>query len=171
MFTLNPLGNPDALWQHSIMILVSAILGYIIGYIDVKQTVHELEKKLHQLDRDIRNWRSQNPVFDNTKASSHFVTARKQSVDNPLNQFQSDDLKIITGIDAKLEELLHSAKIHAFLELSEKTPAQLNEIVEHAGLAYQENDLNTWPQQARLASQQLWEELKKLQNEIEKSRS
>ena len=171
MFTLNPLGNPDALWQHSIMILVSAILGYVIGYIDVKQTVHELEKKLHQLERDIRSWRSQNPVFDNTKAASHFVAAREQSVDNPSNQFQSDDLKIITGIDTKLEELLHSAQIHTFAELREKTPAELHEIVEHSGLAYQEKDLNTWPRQALLASQKLWEELKELQNEIEKNRS
>ena len=53
MFTLNPLGNPDAWWQHAIMVLVAASLGYIIGNNKNAQNVSELENKLTKLDSDI----------------------------------------------------------------------------------------------------------------------
>jgi len=53
MLTLNPLENPDALWQHITMILVSVVIGYIIGYIGMKQKEHDLNRKLQKLTNDL----------------------------------------------------------------------------------------------------------------------
>ena len=53
MLTLNPLENPDALWQHITMILVSAVIGYIIGYIVMKQKERDLNRKLQKVENDL----------------------------------------------------------------------------------------------------------------------
>jgi len=58
MFTSNPFENTDALWQHIVMILVSAIIGYIIGIIDIKQTTYRLERKLISLNAELETYMS-----------------------------------------------------------------------------------------------------------------
>ena len=68
MFTINPLENPDALWQYTVMILVSAILGYMIGFAGCKRTIYKLEIKLAKLDTDLENCRAKKMVKDQERA-------------------------------------------------------------------------------------------------------
>lgn len=49
MFDLNPLANPDALWQHLIMIAGAVILGYVIGHVTGKSAIHRLQDELAEL--------------------------------------------------------------------------------------------------------------------------
>lgn len=62
MFAINPLENPDALWQYTVMILISAILGYMIGFAGCKRTIYKLEIKLAKLDTDLENCISKKAV-------------------------------------------------------------------------------------------------------------
>ncbi|WP_221390837.1 hypothetical protein [Dyadobacter sp. NIV53] len=55
MYILNPLGNPDALWQHAVMIVVSAMLGFMIGYVTCKRAANKLEMKLAKLDSELQS--------------------------------------------------------------------------------------------------------------------
>lgn len=82
-------------------------------------------------------------------------------------KWKTDDLKIVEGIGPKIEELLHNAGIKTWNALSETSTDRLREILDAAGSAYQIHDPSTWAQQAGLADQGKWEELKKWQDELD----
>lgn len=79
---------------------------------------------------------------------------------------KKDDLKKIEGIGPKIEGLLNVAGIHTFVKLSETAPEAIKEILEAAGSRYNIHDPGTWPNQARLAAEGKWDELKALQDEL-----
>ncbi len=72
-----------------------------------------------------------------------------------------NDLKVIDGIDPKIEKILHEAGIHDWYQL-EKTDAKvLSTLVNNAGITA---ETTTWPYQASLARQEKWNDLKELQS-------
>lgn len=82
-------------------------------------------------------------------------------------KWKSDDLKIVEGIGPKIEELLHNAGIKTWNELAGTSVERLKEILDAAGPSYQIHDPGTWAQQAGLADQGKWDELKKWQDELD----
>ena len=82
-------------------------------------------------------------------------------------KWKTDDLKIVEGIGPKIEELLHHADIKTWKALSETSVDRLKEILDAAGPNYQIHDPGTWAQQAALADQGKWDELKKWQDELD----
>ncbi len=82
-------------------------------------------------------------------------------------KWKSDDLKIVEGIGPKIEELLHNAGIKTWNELAGTSTDRLKEILDAAGPSYQIHDPGTWAQQAGLADQGKWDELKKWQDELD----
>jgi len=79
---------------------------------------------------------------------------------------EPDDLTKIEGIGPKVQQLLNQAGITTFAELANRTPAQLDEILDAAGSIYKAMDESSWPKQAALAADGKWEELQKLQDEL-----
>ena len=79
---------------------------------------------------------------------------------------EPDDLTKIEGIGPKVQQLLNQAGINTFVELANRTPAQLDEILDAAGSIYKAMDESSWPKQAALAAEGKWEELQKLQDEL-----
>lgn len=77
-----------------------------------------------------------------------------------------DDLTKIEGIGPKVEALLNEAGIKTYAQLAEKTPEELDEILDAAGSIYRAMDETSWPKQAALAAAGNWEELEKLQDEL-----
>lgn len=77
-----------------------------------------------------------------------------------------DDLKKIEGIGPKIASLLNEAGIYTFAELAAADPDKIREILDAAGPRYRIHDPGTWPQQAGLAAEGKWEELKTLQDEL-----
>ncbi len=57
MFNLNPLHLPDATLHHLIMLLVACTLGFIIGYVNRKNHIRQLEQKLHSVAIDLQECR------------------------------------------------------------------------------------------------------------------
>jgi predicted flap endonuclease-1-like 5' DNA nuclease len=87
-------------------------------------------------------------------------------IGTPPASSASDDLKIIEGIGPKVEQLLKAAGIGNWDKLSAQTEDSLREILDNAGPAYQMMDPSTWPQQAKMASEGNWEELRVLQSAL-----
>jgi predicted flap endonuclease-1-like 5' DNA nuclease len=81
-------------------------------------------------------------------------------------KWKSDDLKIVEGIGPKIEELLHKAGIKTWKALSETSTDRLKAILDEAGPNFQIHDPGTWAQQAGLAADGKWDELKKWQDEL-----
>ncbi|MFN8357008.1 MAG: hypothetical protein U0Y10_21320 [Spirosomataceae bacterium] len=84
----------------------------------------------------------------------------------PASPVIPDDLKVVEGIGPKIEQLLHDAGILTFRHLAATSPDKLTEILRNAGPRFQIHDPTTWPQQAELAGNGKWDELKKWQDEL-----
>ena len=85
-------------------------------------------------------------------------------------KWKENDLKIIEGIGPKIAELLNKDGINSWTDLANANPARLKEILDAAGSNFQIHDPSTWPQQAELAANGKWDELKKLQDELDGGR-
>lgn len=81
-----------------------------------------------------------------------------------------DDLRKIEGIGPKIQEKLNDDGIITFKQLAEASQETLQAILDKAGSRYRMHSPATWPQQAALAAEDKWDELKKLQDELDGGR-
>jgi predicted flap endonuclease-1-like 5' DNA nuclease len=79
---------------------------------------------------------------------------------------KKDDLKRIEGVGPKIEELLNAANILTFKDLAAAKADKVKAILEGAGKRFQMHDPTSWATQSQLAANGKWDELKKLQDEL-----
>jgi large subunit ribosomal protein L27 len=79
---------------------------------------------------------------------------------------KADDLKKIEGIGPKIAELLNADGIYTFAELAAAEVERVQGILDAAGSRYRVHNPATWGQQAQLAADGKWDELKVLQDEL-----
>jgi len=79
-----------------------------------------------------------------------------------------DDLIRIEGIGPKISTIVAAAGITSFAELASQEVVRLEAILDEAGI--HTANPSTWPQQAGLAAQGKWDELKELQDRIKNGR-
>lgn len=84
---------------------------------------------------------------------------------------KKDDFKKIEGIGPKIASILNEAGITTFAELAKTDPEKIREILMAQGSRYQMHDPSTWPQQAALAAEGKWDELKELQDTLKGGRT
>lgn len=89
------------------------------------------------------------------KHSETMVLAKPTKVDN---------LKVVEGVGPKIEKLLNKADIYSFKDLADTDHKNLKMILEDAGSMFKMHDPKTWPDQARLAADGHWGELKEYQD-------
>ena len=75
-----------------------------------------------------------------------------------------EDLKLVEGIGPKIEGLLKDAGINNWADLAATTVERIKEILAAAGDRYRLAKPDTWPEQARLASEGKWVQLKEYQD-------
>ncbi len=78
-----------------------------------------------------------------------------------------DDLKKVEGIGPKIEGLLNDAGIYTWRQLANTKVEFIKEVLDKAGPRYRIHDPGTWPKQAEMAADGLWDELKKWQDELD----
>lgn len=78
----------------------------------------------------------------------------------------TDDLTKIEGIGPKSAEAFQAAGLSSFAALAEKSAEELKSILDAADGNFGALDPATWPQQAQLAAEGKWDELKSLQDEL-----
>jgi large subunit ribosomal protein L17 len=76
------------------------------------------------------------------------------------------DIEVVEGIGPKIAELLRARGLGTFDALAQASPGTLREILDDSGPAYRIADPTTWPEQARLAADGRWDELKSLQHAL-----
>jgi large subunit ribosomal protein L17 len=79
---------------------------------------------------------------------------------------KGDDLTKIEGIGPKAAEVLHEAGINSFAKLAESKAEDIKEILEKSGGHFNAQDPTSWPEQAQLAADEKWDELKELQDKL-----
>lgn len=90
----------------------------------------------------------------------------KTSKSKSKSETTGDDFKVIEGIGPKIEEVLHSAGISSYTDLSNKNPDELREILLAQSSRNKMFDPGTWPEQAKLASEGKMDELQTLKDSI-----
>ena len=85
-------------------------------------------------------------------------------VEEVVEETSADDLEIVEGIGPKIAEALSEAGITTFAQLADMTPEAIQEIVSAAGIG--SKSPATWPQQAALARDGKFDELKAWQDEL-----
>lgn len=78
-----------------------------------------------------------------------------------------NDLTLIEGIGPKISELLTAAGISTWETLAEADPGHLQTILAAAGPAFAIHHPGTWPEQARLAADAKWFQLRALKEKLE----
>lgn len=78
-----------------------------------------------------------------------------------------NDLKIVEGVGPKIDGLLKEGGINNWAELAATDVSRIQEILDAAGPRYKLAVPRTWPQQAALAAEGKWAELKALQDELQ----
>ncbi len=82
----------------------------------------------------------------------------------PKKAAKADDLKKIEGIGPKIAETLTAAGIATFADLAKAAPKNISEIIANV----RGNHVpDTWPEQAQLAADGKWDELKTLQDKLD----
>lgn len=146
----------------------------------------DLRVKLTQADAEIHDCKAQvaklkNDIIilesDNSKYREQLGigTGKEAAPKDPTpadilffgTKYKWDDLKIVEGIGPKIAELFNNAGINTWRELANTSVDRLKEILDAAGPNFQIHDPGTWPKQAELAANEAWDELKKLQDELD----
>ena len=100
------------------------------------------------------------------KAAPAEKAAPKKTAAKKAAPAKGDDLKKIEGVGPKIAELLANAGMATYADVAAATPEKIKEVLEAAGSRYKMHDPTTWPKQAKLAADGKWDELKKLQDEL-----
>jgi predicted flap endonuclease-1-like 5' DNA nuclease len=80
--------------------------------------------------------------------------------ETPVVAPQPDDLVVLIGIGPKVANVLRASGIDTFARLAQSDPLDLRKILDAAGLRLP--DPTTWPEQARLAAEGRWQEMKEV---------
>ncbi len=106
-------------------------------------------------------------VEEKPKAETKPAAAEKPKVEAKPEKKAADDLAMVEGIGPKISELLQKDGITSFAELAKTKVDRLKEILEAAGPAYASHAPDTWPEQAKLAAEGKFDELKELQDKLD----
>jgi len=80
---------------------------------------------------------------------------------------KADDLTVIEGVGPKIAEVFANAGLVSFADVAAKTADELKAILTDAGDQFNTAVTDTWAQQAQLAADGKWDELKKWQEELD----
>lgn len=100
-------------------------------------------------------------VVEEASASEEAPKAVEASVSEPI------DLTKVEGIGPKIAEVLNASGINTFAELGSKSVDEIKVVLENAGGVLAGKDPSTWADQAKMAAEGKWDELKKWQEELD----
>ncbi len=186
----------DCWWWWLLASLGAFLLGLLLGWwlwYKYRRRSQELESEVVTLKSRLVEWEEKNKELEyqleelrkadaSLKTKLQICEADKAILKNRLDQagivvgapgagdyagvFQNDNLQIVEGIGAKIEQVLKSAGITTWAQLAAAKPSDLSKILEDAGPNYRIHDPTTWPQQAKLANENKWQELVNFQKTL-----
>jgi len=134
----------------------------MIELVDFNETlIAAVEEKATKTRRSRRGGKK---ADTSTEAKAVAPAAVVEEVVAEPSEVAADDLEIIEGIGPKIAGALVAAGVTTFAQLADMTPEAIQEIVSAAGIG--SKSPATWPQQASLARDGKFDELKTWQDEL-----
>lgn len=131
-------------------------------YASLESDLQGVKSKNSDLERQIIEWKLK---WAGAEATMGMVPATLL-----MKKDKNDDLKIVEGIGPKIEELLNQEGIVYFEQLADASYVRIRRALDKGGEKFRMHDPGTWGEQADLAARGQWEELKKLQDELDGGR-
>jgi len=128
---------------------------------DINNSVLSLEEFVGTSGKD-KSSTVANSISDTKKKDSGTAT----TLSKKTSSSKKDDLKKIEGIGPKISEILNTAGITSFESLAAANVSDVKVILENAGNRYKMHNPTTWGMQAKIAATGDWDQLKKLQDEL-----
>ena len=156
-----------------------ATLGEISGFADLKgllsdakiEIKKEAKKEVKKVEAKVEEVKVEEVKVEEVKVEEAKVEEKKATPKKKTKEVDgADDLKKIEGIGPKISELLNAAGITSFKIMSETDVEKIKEVLNEAGSRYKMHNPTTWPQQAALAADGKWDELKKWQDGLDGGR-
>ncbi len=175
----------DGFWAWPWPLILAFLLGALLGWL-LKGMFGNEEENTEQIDYKSKYFATKKEL-DNCNANAKALGEKsfetlaitpekkknktKKEVKTPEviiaePPSKKDDLTKVEGIGPKIQGLLNDAGIYTFKQLSNTALEKLKQILEDAGPQFRMHKPLTWAQQAKLAAEGKWEELKKWQNEL-----
>jgi predicted flap endonuclease-1-like 5' DNA nuclease len=176
----------DGFWAWPWPLILAFLLGMLLGWLLKSMLSNETENK-EEIDykskyfatkKELDNCNENVNALQQKTYESLSVTPKKEkkkkvkkSVKTPNviltgASSKKDDLTKVEGIGPKIKELLYNAGIYTFEQLSKTATDKLKQILDDAGPRYRMHKPLTWAQQAKMAAEGKWDELKKWQDEL-----
>jgi len=160
------------------VLLIAALLGFLIGYFLRKSRkcpkCPELEAEISSLKLSLGKQEEENTslklrieqLLSEAEASKLTFDAGKAKAILGFKIIEND-LKIVEGIGPKISQILKNRGIDTWKALSETKPELIKEyLLQDGGERYRIHTPDTWPDQAKLAHEGKWDELKDLQDKL-----
>lgn len=150
-------------WWVWILIIAVLLLLLFIGLVRQQEPGPPLPKE------EALPPREEAPVMERVKdIESEAPPEPVETEPEPVMPAEPDDLKRIEGIGPKISGLLQDAGISSFAQLAETSAERLNQLLDDANIHIA--DPTTWPDQAKLAAAEKWDELEQLQESLKGGR-
>jgi large subunit ribosomal protein L21 len=95
------------------------------------------------------------------------TSAKTSTSKKTAKKVETDDLKKIEGVGPKASEAMVAAGMDTFAKVAKATPEQIAKILTEASSTLAHLTPDTWPEQAQLAADGKWDELKELQDKLD----
>ena len=159
-----------------IALIGAALLGFIIGYFyrrirtarfitlenEKEQLGVKLDTSLKQLG--IVNRKLEDCIKEKEKTMAFDAVAARNAFSMKIVE---NDLKIVEGIGEKIASILNKRGIVTWLQLARSSPEAIRDILlEEGGPSYKIHEPKTWPEQALMAYEGKWTQLKEYQVQL-----
>lgn len=157
----------ETLLQYIVMMIVSLLLGFAIGFVNHKKHSLYLEETLAKIEFDLENCLSIHTRFQNDLVRDSQPEPLDLIDTEESSKIEKDDLLVLLGIQSKEQNLLNQLGIFTFRQLHVHHPIHLKQQLARWDESYQIRDVVIWQQQAGLAASKSWDALKELQAELQ----
>lgn len=152
---------PWWVWLILFVIMLAAIFWYWINRQAYEPT---FEMHSHHDEHDDAD----HPVVHQAAPAAMAVETPTRFSESTVASAVPDDLKIVEGIGPKVQSVLNGIGILTFKQLAEADLSAVRKALEAAG--YRFMDPRSWPDQAALAAESRWDELKLMQENLKAGR-
>lgn len=143
---------------------------YEIAFRKAKKKVKNRRKSIKILEKLLKKNKKKAKKGPSKSKPSKKSEAIPSASKTTSTEIGDNDLTKIEGIGPKIEELLKNNQIPTFKQLAETSAKQLSELLHSAGNRFKIHQPDTWPQQAALAANGQWKDLKILQDKLKGGR-
>ncbi|PHS71005.1 MAG: hypothetical protein COB23_01750 [Methylophaga sp.] len=139
-----------------IMLLGAFILGFILRhFLGCKSKLNVTH-----------HHRTPEPTISSVPAAALDIESNTESKVKTKADKPPEDLKLVKGIDPKIEALLHAGGILTMAQLATVDTAVIQKILNSVGSKYARRDPQTWSIQADLIEDKKWIELEEYQDTL-----